>query len=156
MVKLTALSVLAVFAGVTTSHRTRHMHPVGHSIRIRGNNSTAPPPGYSTEVFMDDFSSDTLNTEYWKYDVGFGYKDGPPNWGTHEVQNYTNSEENIKISNGNLVITPRKSDSGWTSARIETTANVKIGAEEGGKVWIEANIKVGSAGLEESQQLGSK
>ena len=159
MVKSTLLSALAVVAGVASahkSHRTRHLHPVGHSIRIRGDNSTAPPPGYSTVAWMDDFTSETLNTTSWTYDIGTSYPGGPENWGTGEIQVYTQDEQNIKISEGNLVITPRKSETGWTSARIETTSNVQIGAAEGGKLWVEAKLKIGSAGLEESKQMGSK
>ena len=160
MVKPTLLSTLAVIAGVASAHaphRTRHTHRLGHSIRIRGNNNTEPPAGYTQVAFLDDFSSGTLDTANWQYDLGTSYPGGPENWGTGEKQTYTNDEQNINInSNGNLAIIPRKNGDQWTSARIETTANVNVIAPVGGKLYVEANIKIGTSGLEESKQMGSK
>src|SRR5262249_6179317 len=58
----------------------------------------------------------------WMFDLGHSYPGGPANWGTGEVQSYTNSTNNIQQDgSGNLRITPRRDSAGnWTSSRIET------------------------------------
>jgi beta-glucanase (GH16 family) len=83
-----------------------------------------PPTGWSL-VWSDDFDgpANTLpSSTNWIIDTGHGYPGGPGNWGTGEIQNYTNSTANVSLDgSGNLRITPLRSASGeWTSARIET------------------------------------
>src|SRR6266545_5074024 len=83
-----------------------------------------PPPGWST-VWSDDFdgpSGSLPSSANWIVDTGHGYPGGPGNWGTGEIQNYTNSPNNLSLDGtGNLRITPRRDGAGnWTSARIET------------------------------------
>ena len=41
-------------------------------------------------------------------------------WGNGEAETYTNSTDNVRIDGGNLVIEAKKTDSGYTSARITT------------------------------------
>jgi beta-glucanase (GH16 family) len=98
-----------------------------------------------TLVWEDDFNQDskTLNPDNWNYELGYG-GDG---WGNDEWQQYTNSLDNIKVEDGNLVITavwdsvsypvPGKRDGSITSARINSKNkfSVKFGK-------IQARIKV--------------
>ncbi|KOV82141.1 carbohydrate-binding protein [Nocardia sp. NRRL S-836] len=104
-----------------------------------------PAPGW-TQVWGDDFNgaSGTLpSSSNWIFDLGHGYPGGPANWGTGEIQNYTNSTGNIKLDGaGNLRITALKDGAGnWTSARIETQrANFK--PAPGGKLAIEGRIQM--------------
>ena len=68
---------------------------------------------------------------------------GPPNWGTGEIQTYTNSASNVSLDgSGNLRITPIRNGSGqWTSARVETTrSNFK--APSGGVLRIEGRVQM--------------
>lgn len=67
-------------------------------------------------VWSDEFDVAGLpNNTKWGYDLGGG------GWGNNELQNYTNTSENAKIENGNLVITAKKESSGsmsYSSARL--------------------------------------
>jgi len=84
----------------------------------------ATPTGW-TLVFGDDFNGNAgslPSTANWRFDLGHSYPGGPANWGTGEIQSYTNSPSNISLDGaGNLRITPLRDGAGnWTSARIET------------------------------------
>ncbi|CAG8982359.1 hypothetical protein HYALB_00014036 [Hymenoscyphus albidus] len=81
----------------------------------------------------------------WQFDLGANYPGGPYRWGNNEFQNYTNSTDNIRITEDNtLLITPLGKGTdvgGWTSARIETK-RADFKAAEGGKLWVEAKVKL--------------
>src|SRR5919107_4009490 len=105
----------------------------------------APPPGW-TRVWADDFTgaASTLpNGADWIIDTGTQYPGGPAQWGTGEVQTYTNSTSNISHDGaGNLRITPIRSTSGqWTSARIETR-RTDFKAPAGGVLRIEGRVQM--------------
>jgi beta-glucanase (GH16 family) len=93
-----------------------------------------------TLVWSDEFDSGTNpNPDVWTADLGnWG-------WGNNELQNYTSDPANLRVENGNLVITAQKSGDGggasFTSARIKTLdkLTVKYGT-------IEARIKVPDLG----------
>ena len=81
-------------------------------------------PGWQL-VFGDDFNGragQLPDHTTWRFDLGHQYPGGPPDWGTHEVQNYTADPANVSMDGrGHLRITPRRDAAGqWTSARIET------------------------------------
>ncbi|KAK7750512.1 hypothetical protein SLS62_007591 [Diatrype stigma] len=152
MAKSTILSALAVLSGIACAKPINRA--TGHLIQVRQNN-TAPPPGYTNQLFLDDFSAGALDTNTWTYDLGTSYPNGPANWGTGEIQTYTQDPTNININaEGNLVITPQNNGGQWTSARIESTAAVDFAAPEGGKLWVEANVKVGSPNMAEGSEMG--
>ncbi|GIF95591.1 carbohydrate-binding protein [Catellatospora citrea] len=81
------------------------------------------PSGWQL-VWSDDFNgaNNTLpSSSNWIIDTGTSYPGGPAQWGTGEIQTYTNSTNNVRHDGaGNLLITPIKSGSSWTSSRIET------------------------------------
>ncbi|WP_155374792.1 carbohydrate-binding protein [Catellatospora vulcania] len=81
------------------------------------------PSGWQL-VWSDDFNgaNNTLpSSSNWIIDTGTSYPGGPAQWGTGEIQTYTNSTSNVRHDGaGNLLITPIKSGSSWTSSRIET------------------------------------
>ncbi|MEV4412254.1 carbohydrate-binding protein [Catellatospora sp. NPDC049609] len=83
----------------------------------------ATPSGWQL-VWSDDFNgaNNTLpSSSNWIIDTGTSYPGGPANWGTGEIQTYTNSTSNLRQDGaGNLLITPIRNGSSWTSARIET------------------------------------
>jgi beta-glucanase (GH16 family) len=116
------------------------------ALAIAAQASVPPPaPGWTT-VWSDDFNgpSGTLpSSANWIIDTGHGYPGGPANWGTGEIQSYTNSTSNLALDGtGNLRITPRRDAAGnWTSARIETQrSNSKPPA--GGVLAIESRIQM--------------
>ena len=67
-------------------------------------------------VWFDEFDGNgTINTNNWNYETGGG------GWGNQEVQNYTNSLNNIYKENGILKIKViKESNNSYTSARITT------------------------------------
>jgi len=66
-------------------------------------------------VWSDEFNGSSLNNSYWTYDLGNN------GWGNNELENYTNSSNNIYLQNGNLYINARKESNGtYTSGRIKT------------------------------------
>ena len=94
-------------------------------------------------VWEDNFTGTTLNSSLWAYDIGDG--SGTPagaGWGNAELQSYTNSANNIKVQNGNLIITALSSGGAYTSAKIKTTAGIN-GFVKYGRV--EARMKLPSA-----------
>ncbi|MEG3635171.1 carbohydrate-binding protein [Micromonospora palythoicola] len=105
-----------------------------------------PPPSGWSLVWSDDFTgaSGTLpSSGNWIIDTGTSYPGGPPQWGTGEIQTYTNSTANVSHDGaGNLRITPLRDSAGrWTSARIETVrSNFK--APAGGVLAIEGRIQM--------------
>jgi beta-glucanase (GH16 family) len=125
------------------------------ALAVAADASVPPPANGWTTVWSDDFDGPggTLpSSANWIIDTGHGYPGGPANWGTGEIQNYTNSTNNLALDGtGNLRITPRRDAAGnWTSARIETQrSNFKPPA--GGVLAIESRIQMpnvtGSAAL---------
>jgi hypothetical protein len=108
--------------------------------------SVPPPTGGWTTVWSDDFdgSSGSLPSgSNWIIDTGHGYPGGPGNWGTGEIQNYTNSPDNVSLDGtGNLRITPRRDAAGnWTSARIESQ-RADFKPPSGGVMAIESRIQM--------------
>nr|MDT0657835.1 carbohydrate-binding protein [Micromonospora sp. DSM 115978] len=102
-------------------------------------------PGWNL-VWSDDFTgaANTLpSSSNWIIDTGTSYPGGPPNWGTGEIQTYTNRTANVSHDGGgNLRITPIRNASGqWTSSRIETVrSNFK--PPSGGVLAIEGRIQM--------------
>ncbi|MEV4624115.1 carbohydrate-binding protein [Asanoa sp. NPDC049573] len=105
----------------------------------------ATPSGWSL-AWSDDFtgSANSLpSSANWIIDTGTAYPGGPAQWGTGEIQTYTNSASNVSLDgSGNLRITPIRNGSGqWTSARIETTrSNFK--PPSGGVLRIEGRVQM--------------
>lgn len=106
-----------------------------------------PPPanGWSL-AWSDDFNgpANTLpSSNNWIIDIGHSYPGGPANWGTGEIQYYTDSTQNLALDGaGNLRITPRRDGAGnWTSARIETQRS-NFRPPSGGVMAIEGRIQM--------------
>ena len=87
-------------------------------------------------VWSDEFDGSVLNEQVWSYNIGTGIG----GWGNNELQYYTNSPNNIEVSNGSLKITARQENfngSNYTSSRIITNNLMEF---KYGK--IESRIKV--------------
>ena len=70
---------------------------------------------YAALVWNDEFNAGSLNTADWNYEQG------ATGWGNNELQNYTNSINNVHIDTGYLHITAlNPSGSSYTSGRITT------------------------------------
>lgn len=102
--------------------------------------------GYNHVLFSDDFTGaagQPPNPNKWMIDTGTQYPNGPSQWGTGEIETYTNNPANVKLSGkGNLQITPIKAaDGSWTSGRIETIKD-NFFPPAGGKMKVEANVRM--------------
>ncbi|MDX1332263.1 MAG: glycoside hydrolase family 16 protein, partial [Robiginitalea sp.] len=67
--------------------------------------------------WREEFEGAELSSDTWNFELG----DGCPElcgWGNNEAQVYTRS--NHRLEDGMLIITARKEDSGYTSARLTT------------------------------------
>ncbi|MEO0468795.1 MAG: family 16 glycosylhydrolase [Bacteroidota bacterium] len=77
--------------------------------------------GYELQ-WADEFEGNSLNMNDWGFDLG----DGCPNlcgWGNSELEYYTDSEENVFLSDGKLVIEAKEEVIGgrqYSSGRIKT------------------------------------
>lgn len=90
-------------------------------------------------VWVDDFTADALNTQIWNYEQGAG------GWGNNELQNYTNSTNNVHTDSGYLHITAlNPSGSTYTSGRITTQGkkeftycrvDIRAKVPEGQGIW---------------------
>jgi beta-glucanase (GH16 family) len=109
-----------------------------------------------TNTFFDDFlgtPGSLPSSADWQFDLGTTSYPGGPQWGTNEVETMTNSTSNIVItSNQTLLITPQVNSGAWTSSRIETVSSNFVCAS-GGKLFIEARIKLGNAPVAQQQGI---
>lgn len=140
---VTGATALAAGLAAPTEPARAAMPPQAGS----GSAQAVPPPdsGWSL-AWSDDFngSAGSLpSSSNWIFDLGHSYPGGPANWGTGEIQNYTNSPSNISLDgSGNLRITPLRDGSGnWTSARIETQ-RTNFKPPDGGVMRIEGRIQM--------------
>jgi len=107
-------------------------------------------PGYSL-IWSDEFSGDKIDANTWNFELG----NGDNGWGNHELEYYTNSQKNVFVSNGYLIIEARKesvSGFNYTSARM-TTQNKK--AFTFGRIDIRAKLPVAKGMWPALWMLGS-
>lgn len=74
-------------------------------------------------VWSEEFETNSLDKSIWTNDLGDGSAFGIPGWGNQELQTYTASSKNLKVSNGFLTITALKENldgMSYTSARIKS------------------------------------
>ena len=87
---------------------------------------------FAQVIWSEEFDTGTSpDSAVWSYDLG------ATGWGNNELQEYTKASENVRVEDGNLVITVQKNEDGFTSARIRTEDKLTF---KYGK--IEARIKV--------------
>ena len=75
-------------------------------------------------IWEDNFDSEKLNTSIWKY--SYGNNGG---WGTGQLQYYTDSTNNVYLSDSNLNLKSIKENyegSSYTSGRINTKGTVEF------------------------------
>lgn len=90
-------------------------------------------------VWSDEFNVGSApNPAFWSYDLGTG--DG--GWGNREVQVYTSNSQNVRVSDGRLIIEALKGANGtWTSARVKTQGKFNFTY---GKIAFRAKLPAGS------------
>ncbi len=108
--------------------------------------STPPPDSGWTMVWNDDFTGapgSPVSSANWLYDLGHSYPGGAGNWGTGEIEEMTNSTDNVyQDGAGHLVIKPIRDGAGnWTSGRIETQ-RTDFQPPAGGKLRVQASVSL--------------
>ncbi len=83
-------------------------------------------------VWEENFEQESSfpNPDYWSYHTGYGtrpYGSGNDGWGNDEWQLYTNSQDNVRVEDGKMIISaqcpsgvPGKRNGTVTSARVHT------------------------------------
>ena len=102
------------------------------------------PPGWTT-VFSDGFTgaAGAAPSASWTRDTGTQYTGAgcTANFGTGEVESNTGAAANLsQDGSGHLNLTPVKSGSAWSSARIETVAS-NFQAPAGGELEVTGSIR---------------
>ncbi|KAH8692020.1 concanavalin A-like lectin/glucanase domain-containing protein [Talaromyces proteolyticus] len=157
MLSLLLLPLVSKVAQAGNAHSAHHhKNTVGRSV------PTIPDflghRGYELTWFDDFFwfpGTDGLpSSTNWIFDLGTSYPGGAEGWGNNEAELYTNSPNNVHITQSStLAITPRLSSNGtWTSARIET-ARSDFAASAGGKLYIESRLRTGCAATQHQQGI---
>ena len=90
-------------------------------------------------LWSDEFNGKKLNTEIWNYETH------QPGWTNNELQEYTASEENIFVRDGNLIIKAKKEKNPtggfhYTSGKITTQDKQDFTY---GKIIARAKVPVG-------------
>jgi len=118
--------------------------------------STSPPvqaggDDYTNLVWSDDFNVDGApDATKWTYDLG-----NNNGWGNSELQNYTNSANNVVVEGGNLKITAKAESLGgfnYTSARLKSEGKFDF---KYGKVEFRAKLPTGGGTWPALWMLGS-
>lgn len=125
--------------GDSTVKATCRLIILGQSIVIPGgNNPGGDPVNEYNLVWSDDFNGDSLDMTNWNMELH------EPGWVNNELQEYTNSPDNIYVSDGNLVIKAIKTVSGsaisYSSGKV-TTQHKQI--FKYGKFEIKAKVPAG-------------
>lgn len=98
-------------------------------------------------LWGDDFAGSQLDSNVWTYDLG-----APASAvDAGQLQQYTNSQDNVQVRDGQLLITARKDGGSYTSGRLRTKQGVYPGMQlpSGGtaaSVHVEASIQVPQGG----------
>lgn len=119
----------------------------------------------STNNNNENNDSHLPHSSNWIFDTGTSYPSGASNWGNNELQTYTTSPSNIRVTESNtLQIIPRyeantgtgtgtgEGEGHWTSARIETTDST-FHAFPGQKLYIESRLRTGCAPPEQQHGI---
>ena len=86
-------------------------------------------------LWSQDFETqESLNLDYWNYDLGDGSVAGIPGWGNQELENYTS--DSFSFSNGLVITASRYSPESapdvyygkaeWKSGKIHTANKVSF------------------------------
>lgn len=97
-------------------------------------------------VWSDEFDGAQLNTNFWTYERGAG------GWGNNELQEYTDSPNNVFLENGRLNIKALKEGTKYTSGRIITSGKKEFTY---GRIDIRAKMPVGKGIWPALWMLGS-
>ena len=102
--------------------------------------------GYSL-VWSDEFDGEKLDETKWSCQIGTGTSEGLTDWGNQELEYYTDDEKNVRVEDGNLVITAIKEEE-RVGGKMFTSARLRTVTDEGDVLFstkygrVEARIKL--------------
>ena len=96
------LLALGLGLAACTDKPSAFVPPVAPPIVPAVNETARDYNDYTTVVWSDEFTGGALDQSKWGYDLGGG------GWGNNELQAYTNSNDNVDLAGGNLVIQARR------------------------------------------------
>ena len=102
--------------------------------------------GY-TLIWSDEFDGEALDTFKWSCQIGTGTSEGLTDWGNQEQEYYTDDKENVRVENGELIITAIKEEK-RISGKMFTSARIRTMTDEGEVLFstkygrVEARIKL--------------
>ena len=102
--------------------------------------------GY-TLIWSDEFDGDSLDTSKWSCQIGTGTSEGLTDWGNQELEYYTDEEKNVRVENGELIITAIKEEE-RVGGKLFTSARIRTVTDEGDVLFstkygrVEARIKL--------------
>lgn len=99
--------------------------------------------GYNL-VWFDDFDSSKSIKSNWNYVLGNGTEYGLTNgWGNGELQTYTDSSKNVRVSKGYLNIVGRRDDTyNFTSGKVRTYGTFAIAPSGKKQLRIDMRVKI--------------
>ena len=101
-------------------------------------------PGWKL-LWNDEFKyTGKLDKNAWSYLEGDGTLFGIPGWGNNELQTYTKSSKNVRISNGKLNLIARRDGKVITSGAVRTYKNVAVAPKKNGVIRVDVTMKMPS------------
>lgn len=128
--------MLALSLGSCTETKTKNV-PTPTPVTPVVNEEARDYGQYTELKWSDEFNTGPLDQSKWVYELGGG------GWGNNELQAYTNSGDNVLVSNGNLVIQARRQQSGsnmYTSGRLITKGKQSF---QYGRIDVRAKVPKG-------------
>ena len=107
---------------------------------VQAKTTEKPAASEYSLVWSDDFSGKALDTSKWNYELH------EPGWVNNELQQYTDSSDNINVKDGKLVLQPVKivdaatGNTTYTSGRINTRRKADF---KYGKIEVKAKLPKG-------------
>jgi len=93
-----ALASLIVLGGCSNDPNVLDPNPCDFSTELEG---------YSL-VWADEFDGSAVDESSWTFELGDGCERNLCGWGNNELQYYTDRSENVRVSNGNLILEARE------------------------------------------------
>lgn len=100
-------------------------------------------PGWKL-LWNDEFKYDKLDKKAWSYLEGDGTAFGIPGWGNNELQTYTKSSKNVRVSKGKLNLIARREGKKITSGALRTYKKVAVAPSKNGAIRVDVTMQLPS------------
>ena len=139
-----AVSSMMIFSMLTSCAKTTESSAASSESTAESTAAPTKPATPTPELegynllWSDEFDGDTLNTDIWTREVR------EPGWTNNELQEYRDSEENVFVRDGNLVLKAIKTEQNgkpyYTSGKVNSQNKADF---QYGKVVIRAKVPEG-------------